>query len=80
MDPGSRTRLSDFISDFRARGRGVILATHDRDFAAESCQRLAVLKGGRIAFQGDLESAMKRYPQTRSQQYLALKMLQGVGK
>jgi ABC-2 type transport system ATP-binding protein len=48
LDPASRRELRALIGGLRAEGRTVLLSTHDLEEAAQLCDRVAILDGGRI--------------------------------
>ena len=52
LDIQMRRELHDHIREIRAAGRAVLLATHDMDEAAQLCDRIAVIAGGRIIATG----------------------------
>jgi len=52
LDPQSRRRLWDVVSEFRGRGRSCILTTHYMEEAERLCDRVAIIDHGRIIAQG----------------------------
>ena len=51
LDPEERIRFRNLLSDL-AGDRTVLLSTHIVEDIAQTCQQLAVLKSGRVVFQG----------------------------
>ena len=51
LDPEERIRFRNLLSDLGGN-RTVLLSTHIVEDIAQTCQRLAVLKGGHLIFQG----------------------------
>lgn len=47
LDPAGRTVLAEAISEHRDRGRTIVTSTHDPEFAATYCDRVAFLALGR---------------------------------
>ena len=52
LDPGRRGELAATLRQLATRGRAVVVATHDVDFAGGCADRVLVLEGGRIAREG----------------------------
>jgi ABC-type multidrug transport system ATPase subunit len=58
LDPVARRALLDLI---KRRGRSVLFTTHRLDEAEYLCDRVAILKRGKILFDGDIEQVKKQY-------------------
>jgi len=52
LDPTSRRQLWDTITDFRRRGRTVLLTTHYMEEAERLCDRVAIVDQGKIIAHG----------------------------
>jgi ABC-2 type transport system ATP-binding protein len=52
LDIQMRRELHDHIREMKRAGRAVLLATHDMDEAAQLCDRIAVIAGGKIVATG----------------------------
>ena len=48
LDPQARRKLRLLIQEMRAEGRSVLLSTHDLEEAAQLCDRVAIMDGGRM--------------------------------
>jgi ABC-2 type transport system ATP-binding protein len=48
LDPQARRQLRILIQEMRAEGRTVLLSTHDLEEAAQLCDRVAIMDGGRM--------------------------------
>ena len=48
LDPQSRRQLWEVVLGFKARGRTVLLTTHDMDEAERLCDRVAVVDKGKV--------------------------------
>lgn len=55
LDVEGRAALHAQLRALRARGKTLILASHDMAEVEQLCDRIAILNGGRIAFQGTVE-------------------------
>jgi len=48
LDPQARRKLRILIQEMRAEGRAVLLSTHDLEEAAQLCDQVAIMDGGRL--------------------------------
>jgi len=55
QDMSQKIRLSSFLRDVSAKGKSVVLVTHDVDFAADICQRVILLSSGVVIGEGRVE-------------------------
>ncbi len=62
LDPQSRRELHQTIRQWRDEGRTVLLATHYLEEAHLLCDRIAILRGGRIAAAGRPDELIARSP------------------
>jgi ABC-type polar amino acid transport system ATPase subunit len=67
LDPARRGSLGEVLRRLAAQGRGLLIATHDVDFAGDFADRVLVLSGGAIAEEGNAREILKqpRHPATR---------------
>lgn len=61
LDPQSRRRFWDLISDIKARGKTVVLTTHYMEEAERLCDRLVIIDHGRIIEQGTPQELLRRH-------------------
>ena len=62
LDAVARRELyGELIRELADRGAGVLLATHDLDGVERLAHRVAVLAGGRIALEGEVESVRREW-------------------
>lgn len=62
IDAMAKDEIREFLTEVNRRSRTtVILTTHDMEDVEEICQRLIVIDGGRVIFDGPLADAMRRY-------------------
>lgn len=62
LDVEARYEIWDLIRNLKNQGITVLLTTHLLDEAERLCQRIGILKGGRIVAEGSLEELRKRIP------------------
>ncbi len=62
LDVSAKKRLARLIEDIASRGSGVIVATHDVEFAAGLAHRVVMLAGGEIIGDGSPEEELARSP------------------
>lgn len=60
LDPRAARQVRDLMRDHAARGRTVLLTTHNMDVAEAVAQRVVVLHRGRVAAQGTLAALRDR--------------------
>ena len=66
LDVVARDRIRRFIREVnRERGVTVILTTHDMGDVEKLCERVMVINGGRLLFDGDLEALRGRWSPER---------------
>ena len=58
LDPEERIRFRNLLSEL-GRNRTVLLSTHIVEDIAQTCQNLAILKGGRVIFQGTVADMLR---------------------
>lgn len=54
LDVEGRVSLHDYIRKLKARGKTIIMASHDMSEVESLCDRIAILKDGKIAFEGTI--------------------------
>ncbi len=62
LDIEARYEIWDLIRRLKNQGMTILLTTHLLDEAERLCQRIGILKGGRIVAEGSLEELRKRIP------------------
>ena len=67
LDPARRGSLGELLQRLAAEGRGLLVATHDTDFARDFASRVAVLGDGLLAEEGPAREVLEnpRHPATR---------------
>ncbi len=62
LDIEARYEIWELIRRLKSQGITILLTTHLLDEAERLCQRIGILKGGRIVAEGSLEELQKRIP------------------
>ncbi len=65
LDPAGVEELVNIIKHLHERGKTIIIATHDMDFAAEMFDRCYLLDEGRIICEGGVETVLTNIPLLR---------------
>jgi ABC-2 type transport system ATP-binding protein len=71
LDPLARSDVWDAIRDVRERGATVVLVTHFMDEAEALCDRVAVMRGGRIVDDGTPAELIGRHARTATVTFTA---------
>ncbi|MBK5093103.1 MAG: energy-coupling factor ABC transporter ATP-binding protein [Actinobacteria bacterium] len=53
VDQLTKNRLAAYLRDYHTEGNTVVLVTHDLEFAADGCDRVILMGGGRVLADGD---------------------------
>lgn len=62
LDPVNQERLEKLILAERDRGATILFSTHVMAHAERLCERLAIIAGGKIRFEGTVDEARSRLP------------------
>jgi ABC-2 type transport system ATP-binding protein len=60
LDPGGMRDMRDLIRELAARGMTVILSSHLLGEVEELCNRVAIVRSGRVAYQGTLSELRRQ--------------------
>ena len=60
VDPQSRERIWDMLSQLRDDGASLLLTTHQLDEAQHVCDRIVIVDGGRVIADGTLEELIEQ--------------------
>lgn len=59
LDPKGQRELRDILVEIRTRGGAVIVSTHLLEYIDELCDRLLIMKQGRVLVSGPLDDVMR---------------------
>ncbi len=62
LDPTAKAALSRVLRGLAARGRSVVVSTHDVEFVAECSDRVVVLAGGEVVADGPTAEVVTSSP------------------
>jgi len=67
LDYAAKTQLSLLFKDWRDFGKGILLVTHDVEFAAGLADRVAIIEAGKIIFNGSPADAFSKFSAFQTQ-------------
>ncbi len=77
LDPKGHRQIKDVFREMAEAGRTVFLSTHSLDVAQEVCDRLAIIRKGRIVAQGTYEEVRsKNHPNANDLEEVFLRILE----
>ena len=62
LDPVNQQILEDIVREIASRGRTIIFSTHVMQHAERLCDRIILMSGGAVVFDGSTEDALSRAP------------------
>ena len=62
LDPVNQQVLEGIVRDLASQGRTVLFSTHVMEHAERLCDRILLMAGGRLVFEGRTEDALARAP------------------
>lgn len=62
LDPVNQQVLEGIVSEIASRGRTIIFSTHVMEHAERLCDRIILMSGGRVVFDGSTELALSKAP------------------
>ena len=62
LDPVNQQVLEDMVREIAERGRTIIFSTHVMEHAERLCDRIILMAGGRVVFDGPTEEALAKAP------------------
>lgn len=62
LDPQAAHDLKQLMKEHAQKGKTVVFSTHDLATAQQLCDELAILKKGKLIYNGTLEDLMAQYP------------------
>jgi ABC-type polar amino acid transport system ATPase subunit len=73
LDPARRGSLGETLRRLAAEGRGLLLATHDVDFARDFSDRVVILAGGQVVEEGAARSVLAHPAHQATRELLSAK-------
>ena len=73
LDPARRGALGQTLRALTAQGRGLLIATHDVDFARDFADRAVILAGGSVVEEGPAREVLANPKHPATQELLAAK-------
>jgi energy-coupling factor transport system ATP-binding protein len=67
LDYAAKNQLSLLFKEWRDFGKGILLVTHDVEFAAGMADRVAIIDAGKIIFNGSPADAFTKFPAFQTQ-------------
>jgi len=78
LDPQSIRLVKDLLRDYANKGKTVLMSTHTLAIAEEIADRVAVMKSGKLVFNGSVEEMRARVPEAgHSLESLYLALMDG---
>ena len=65
LDPVNARLLKDVVKEQIAKGKIVLFSSHQMSYIEEFCDSIAILNGGRVVLQGDLQTVKRNYVRDR---------------
>ena len=61
LDPESAHQLKEMMKDHAKKGHAVLFSTHVLEVAEKLCDRVIIIKEGKLIYQGTLKDLKKQY-------------------
>lgn len=65
LDPVNAQLLKDVVREEIAKGKIVLFSSHQMNYIEEFCDEIAILHGGTVVLQGNLNEIKRSYPRSR---------------
>lgn len=65
LDPVNAQLLKDVVKEEISRGKIVLFSSHQMNYIEEFCDEIAILNGGAVVLQGNLNEIRRNYPRNR---------------
>jgi len=80
LDPQAAYDLKQLMRAHAQKGKTVIFSTHNLDTAQQLCDKLAILKTGKLIYNGSVQDLLAQYPgESLEEVYLKMAGRQGDG-
>lgn len=61
LDPEAAINLRHLLASEKARGTGILIATHDLLMARQDCDSIGIISGGKMVVQGSVEALLRDF-------------------
>jgi len=61
LDPSGRMDITDIIKNLKSLGKTIMISTHILNDIEKICDRIGIIKNGKIIIEDDLDSLLKKY-------------------
>ncbi|NUR84153.1 MAG: AAA family ATPase, partial [Nonomuraea sp.] len=65
LDIAVKDRVREFLRQLKAEGTTIMLTTHDLGDIEDTCERIVIIDGGRVIYDGSLAQVKDRYARER---------------
>lgn len=65
LDVSAKSKMRQFLKQLHNSGKTILLTSHDMDDIAEVCDRVIIINGGIIVFDGSMNDLSKKYASKR---------------
>lgn len=76
LDPSSSFELKNIMKEFAANGCCVFFSTHILEIAQRLCDRILIIKGGEIIYDGDCDKLISLHPDCDGLENIYLKLME----
>lgn len=75
LDPKISFKLKQFLKDYAKQGNTVFFSTHILEIAEQLCDRIGIIKEGKLFFVGTLEELRKKYGKNKTLEQIFIQIV-----